>query len=155
MEIKDYPNYLIFRNGAVLSKGFDKFHPPRFLKHNINKTTGYYYVNLYKDKKPRPHYIHRLIGCHFIPNPENKRCIDHKDRNKLNNSLTNLRWATCSENVINTGIRSDNKTGHIGIAYCNTRKKYKFKNKRYKTIEEILNTDDYQNYIKNRNKYTI
>ena len=104
MEIKDYPNYLIFRNGAVLSKGFDKWHPPRFLKHNINSSTGYYYVNLYKDKKPRPVYIHRLLGLYYIDNPSNKRCIDHIDRNKLNNSLYNLRWATDSENNYNKGM---------------------------------------------------
>jgi len=138
MEIKDYPNYLIFRNGAVLSKGFDKYHPPRFLKHNINTKTGYYYVNLYKNKKPRPVYIHRLLGTHFIPNPSNKRCIDHVDRNKLNNSLSNLRWATDCENANNKGLRKDNKTGYKGISYCNTRKRYVYKNKRYKTLEEVL-----------------
>lgn len=139
MEIKDYPNYLIFRNGAVLSKGFDKWHPPRFLKPSINKSTGYYYVNLYYSyKKARPVYIHRLLGLHFIPNPNNKYCIDHIDRNKLNNSLSNLRWATTSENNHNAKLRKDNKTGYKGITYCNTRQRYRYKTKRYKTLEEVL-----------------
>ena len=139
MEIKDYPNYLIFRNGAVLSKGFDKYHPPRFLKHNVNQQNGYMYVNLYYcHKKARPVYIHRLLGTHFIANPENKRYIDHKDRNRQNNSLSNLRWATSIENANNKGLRKDNKTGYIGITYCNTRQRYRYKNKRYKTLEEVL-----------------
>ncbi len=129
MEIKNYPNYLIFRNGAVLSKGFDKYHPPRFLKHNINSSTGYYYVNLYKDKNPKAFYIHRLLGTHFIDNPDNKRCIDHIDRNRQNNSLENLRWATSSENNFNTGLRKDNKTGYKGISFCKTRNKYVYKKK--------------------------
>ena len=139
MEIKDYPNYLIFRNGAVLSRGFDKHHPPRFLKHNVNKQNGYMYVNLYySHKKARPVYIHRLLATHFIANTENKRYIDHKDRNRQNNSLSNLRWATATENANNKGLRKDNKTGYKGITYCNTRQRYRYKNKRYKTLEEVL-----------------
>ena len=142
MEIKDYPNYLIFRNGAVLSKGFDKFHPPRFLKHNVNQQTGYYYVNLYySHKKARPVYIHRLLGLHFIPNPNNKRCIDHVDRNRLNNSLSNLRWATASENNYNKGkykLRKDNKCGYTGVTFSEKENRYRYKNKRYKTLEEVL-----------------
>ena len=145
MEIKDYPNYLIFRNGAVLSKGFDKWHPPRFLKHNVNQQTGYYYVNLYKDKKPKPFYIHRLLGLYYIDNPSNKRCIDHIDRNRLNNSLYNLRWATDSENNYNKGkykLRKDNTTGYAGVSFEKSRNRYKYKNKRYKTLEEVLQVYD-------------
>jgi hypothetical protein len=139
MLIKNYPKYHIFRNGAVLSEGFDKHHPPRFLKHNVNQQNGYMYVNLYyAPKKARPVYIHRLLGTHFIDNPENKRYIDHKDRNRQNNKLSNLRWATASENTKNTGLRKDNKTGHKGISFCKTRNKYRFKNKRFKTLEEAV-----------------
>jgi hypothetical protein len=46
-------------------------------------------------------YIHRLVALAFIPNPENKPTIDHIDRNKLNNRVENLRWATHSEQVLN------------------------------------------------------
>lgn len=143
MEIKDNPNYLIFRNGAVLSKGFDKFHPPRFLKHNINTQTGYYYVNLYKDKKATPHYIHRLLGLHYIDNPQNKKYIDHIDRNRLNNNLCNLRWVTATENRLNCGerqVHKNNKTGYKGIYLVNDngRIRYRYKNKRYKTLQEAL-----------------
>lgn len=41
---------------------------------------------------------HRLMGLTFLPNPDNKRTINHIDGNKLNNNLTNLEWATDSEN---------------------------------------------------------
>ena len=48
--------------------------------------------------------IHRLIALHYIPNPENKPEVDHIDRERLNNNIDNLRWATRSENEKNKGI---------------------------------------------------
>lgn len=55
-------------------------------------------------------YLHRLI-CKKL----NKKFVDHKDRNKLNNTESNLRTATCSENQMNKGIRSNNKSGKVGV----------------------------------------
>lgn len=42
--------------------------------------------------------LHRIIAELFIPNPENLPCIDHIDRNKYNNHVSNLRWCTYQEN---------------------------------------------------------
>lgn len=46
--------------------------------------------------------IHRVIAETFIPNPSNLPCVNHKDGNKLNNSVDNLEWCTHSENTLHS-----------------------------------------------------
>lgn len=60
---------------------------------------GYKEITLSKNGKREKFLLHRLLGMLFFPNPENKRTINHKDGNKLNNDLKNLEWATDSENL--------------------------------------------------------
>ena len=45
--------------------------------------------------------VHQLVAEAFIPNPENKKSIDHIDTNPSNNNVTNLRWVTNLENINN------------------------------------------------------
>ena len=52
-----------------------------------------------KNGKAKKHYVHRLVAKAFIPNPENKPNINHKDCNVKNNCVDNLEWCTQSENV--------------------------------------------------------
>lgn len=42
--------------------------------------------------------VHRIVACTFIPNPQNKRTVNHKDGDKSNNTVYNLEWMTYSEN---------------------------------------------------------
>jgi hypothetical protein len=58
---------------------------------------GYLIATLYNQGKVRTG-VHRLVALTFIPNPEDKPQINHKDGNKENNNLNNLEWVTCSEN---------------------------------------------------------
>ena len=64
---------------------------------------GYYYL-------PCNDLLHRVIATLFIPNLENKPCIDHIDGTKHNNRVDNLKWSTYSENMYNP-ITISRKTG--------------------------------------------
>jgi hypothetical protein len=105
MEITRFPNYQINENGEVINKTTG-----RTLKNYIS-SNGYYRVCLNKKYV----YIHRILAETFIPNIENKCDVDHINRDKLNNDLSNLRWASRSENTINTILNhsgvNESKTG--------------------------------------------
>lgn len=60
----------------------------------IDGNRGYLYI-VYKQKK---YPVHQLVAELFIPNLDNKPQLDHIDRNKNNNNVTNLRWVTHTEN---------------------------------------------------------
>jgi hypothetical protein len=61
---------------------------------------GYQSVQLWSASASGRKYIHRLVADAFLPNPEGKSEVNHKDGNKLNNHITNLEWATPSENKL-------------------------------------------------------
>lgn len=73
-----------------------------------SKNGRYPCVTLYRCNIPVNFSIHRLVAQAFIPNPENLPEVNHKDGNKLNNSVCNLEWSTSSDNcnhAIANGLR--------------------------------------------------
>ena len=107
-DIEGY-EYEISKSGQVRNKQTNKI-----LKNHFGKR-GYYTVQLHKDKKVRMYYIHRLIAQAFIPNPSNKKFVDHIDRNRKNNSINNLRWVNSIENAQNNDKVVNKSTGEIYI----------------------------------------
>ena len=94
--VKGYEGlYLISRNGEIFSLITNKIMSSHYLKF------GYKGLRLTKDKVHKHKLVHRLIAEAFIPNPDNKPCIDHIDGNPANNDLSNLRWCTYKENSNN------------------------------------------------------
>lgn len=73
------------------------------------KIRGYFIAHLGSCNKFKNVAVHRLVSIAFIPNPENKPCVNHIDGNKENNHVENLEWCTRSENDLHafrTGLRS-------------------------------------------------
>ena len=111
-----FENYSINKQGVVLNRY------KRPLKPSCDR---YLYFKLYKDgekEKPKLCLLHRLLGIQFIPNPENKPTIDHIDQNKLNNDLSNLRWATHIEQHQNMSTTLKFETADEKRVYENKRK---------------------------------
>lgn len=140
MEIQDFPDYLIYEDGRVFSKMSRKYLKPQ------DNGNGYMFVGLSNQGKRKFMRIHRLVALHYIDNPHNYPEVDHIDRDKSNNDISNLRWADRSINCQNTGMQCDNKLGIKNISYCNREKKYvyrktirgKLTQKYFKTIEEAI-----------------
>lgn len=142
MELNNFSQFLIYDDGKIWSKFSNKFLKP----YNNN---GYSKVKLTNDEKIRKeYYIHRLIALSYLDNSENKPEVDHIDRNRSNNKLENLRWATLSENRKNTDLIKNTKTTHRNITLQNIGKY------NYYTIRIMTNGIRIHKRL-NINKYTL
>lgn len=101
-QIEGYDNYYVCDSGVneqtVLSVS-DNVGRSRLLWLKTEKSNnGYLRVRLYKGKKTCKKSIHRLVAEAFIPNPDNKPCVDHINGVRTDNRVENLRWCTHKEN---------------------------------------------------------
>ena len=59
---------------------------------------GYKRIWLSKEGKRKRIFVHRMVAETFIPNPDDKPCVNHIDCNIENNNVNNLEWCTKKEN---------------------------------------------------------
>lgn len=100
-DIKNYEGlYAVTSCGKVWS-----YKSKRFIIPHLNPR-GYLRIKLYKNGSYTTYNVHRLVAETYIPNPENKEQVNHKDENKVNNCVNNLEWMTGKENA-NYGTRNE------------------------------------------------
>jgi len=125
--IEDYENYEVSICCTVRN-----IKTKRVLKLRIGNH-GYYYVLLSNNGNQKYLIIHRLVAIAFIPNIKNNKFVDHIDSNRLNNTISNLRWCDLSENQHNRQLNENNTSGVKGIYWDKNASKWhaqiKFKNK--------------------------
>lgn len=100
-KIKGYENYSVNVIGQVRNDVTNHIKP-------IRVKNGYCFVGLSNEGKKKWLSVHRLVAINFVDNPDNKREVNHKDGDKLNNKAENLEWSTRTENLrhaIKTGLK--------------------------------------------------
>jgi len=90
-EICGYPGYRISNHGRVWSNKLKRLLIPPLDKY------GYPKIGIWKKLVVRKFFVHRLVALLFIPNPDDKPTVNHKDGIKTNNHISNLEWATVAE----------------------------------------------------------
>lgn len=83
--------FMITKNGMLYREDTNNWYQPF-------ETCGYLSYHLKWKNKTYPRRIHRLVAEAYIPNPDNKPFVHHKDHDRFNNSVENLEWATIQEN---------------------------------------------------------
>jgi hypothetical protein len=127
--IKGYKHHFITKNAKVWSSFTRKYlslnHCPR----------GYLRINISNENGSKTFTIHRLVATAFVPNPKNKKTVNHINGIKTDNRIENLEWCTNSENCKHAHRTGLNK-GFTSIGY-NFKKVINYKTgKKYKTIKE-------------------
>lgn len=102
--INNHPNWQVSNIGGLIRNKKTKE-----IKSTHVHNNGYPCVSL----DGKSYLIHKLVAEAFVPNPENKPCVDHIDGNKANADATNLRWATYHEN--NSNPATSWKNAHFGV----------------------------------------
>lgn len=97
--VKGYEGlYEISSYGNVKSLNYNHTKSIRAIRRYYHNS-GYLAVDLWKNRKEKRYFVHRLVAENFIENPNNYNIVNHIDGNRLNNYFENLEWCTQQHNV--------------------------------------------------------
>lgn len=111
-EWKIFPNN---KNYLISNKGFiQNLKTKKIFNGSLDKNSGYMRTSINK----KNYSIHYIVAITFLPNPENKLTVNHKNKNRTDNKLENLEWSTYMEqnihkNINNTKIYKNHNNGKI------------------------------------------
>jgi hypothetical protein len=139
-EWRKFHRYMVSNHGKIASIRF----PGKFLKPDVDKD-GYEHVRLQNAEEPvkTKMSVSRIIALTFIPNPDNKPTVDHINKDKRDNRVENLRWASHLEQCNNRTSRMSN-TGNKYIMMRNDRFRVSMPglDRSFKTLEEAIRARD-------------
>lgn len=132
-QIDGYEDYTIYSNGEIKKNG-------KSIKWFVNKINGYAYVSLTYSRKAKRLLVHRLVAQAFIPNPENKKEVNHINGIKTDNRVENLEWVSREENIqhayknnlISTYNQSVSHTNNLPVVLIKNSEIYK----EYRSIKQ-------------------
>ena len=117
--ISEYSNYQVSNMGRVMNiKSF------KILKCMLSKE-GYHRVGIYNSEGYKQFSVHRLVAREFIENTTNKPFVDHIDHNRMNNNITNLRWVSNQENIMNNQKVKGTTSIYKGVGWNKNRNCWK------------------------------
>lgn len=100
---------LVRDDGSIFTKAkSNKYKTEYHWTYGFSSPNGYLRVSI----NGKAHYVHRLVAEAFLPNPEYKPTVDHWNRIRTDNRVSNLHWATYKEQAENS---SQYEKGFNGI----------------------------------------
>ena len=90
--VPDWPKYKVSSTGSIIGQRNKMLKPA--------SSDGYKAVSLCNNKYRKTIRVHRIVAMAFLPNPDNKPTVNHKNGNKQDNRVENLEWFTVKEQQI-------------------------------------------------------